>query len=74
MLFGSDALVVPEAAQHRLVRAQLIGALLSEHLAHAVRQHAVRVGDGGDDPRNEVVLQLEDRLRAEGALVVLAQR
>ena len=71
MLFGSGAFEVPEVAQHRLVRAQLIRALLSQHLADAVRQNAGAVGDGGDDPRHEVVLQLEDGVRAEGALVVL---
>ena len=71
MLLGGGAFEVPEVAQHRLVRAQLIGALLSQHLADAVRQNAGAVGDGGDDPGHEVVLQLENCFRAEGPLVVL---
>ena len=41
MLLGGDALEVPEAAQHRLVRAQLLGSPAADRLAHAVRQNAV---------------------------------
>ncbi len=71
MLFDGDALVVAEAAQHRLVGAQLFGALAPESFAHAVRQNAVPVGDRGDDPGDEVVLEREDLARVERAIVVL---
>ena len=71
MLVGGDAFVVAKTSQHRLVRAQLIEVLLPEHLADAVREHAVRVRDSRDDAGNEIVLQLEDHLGTEGAVVGL---
>ena len=70
-LLGGDPLQVAEAAQHGLVGAQLLGGAAAHGLAHAPGQNSVHVGDRRNDPRNQVVLQLEDRLRAEGAFVVL---
>ena len=72
MLFGGPAVAVAEAAQHRLVRAQLVGTLAPERFAHGVRQDPVRVSERGDDPRDELVLQGEDVLRTERTIVCLS--
>jgi hypothetical protein len=71
VLLGGDALDVAEAAQHGFVRAQLFGTSAPQHLAHGVRQNAVRVGHGGDDTGDDLVLQLEDLVGLEGAVVGL---
>ena len=71
MLFGGPAVAVAEAAQHRLVRAQLVGTLAPERFAHGVRQDPVRVSERGDNPWDEVVLQGEDVIGTERAVVCL---
>ena len=68
---GRDALEVAEAAQHGFVRAQLLGRAAAQLPAHAPGQHPVHVGHRRDDPRHQVVLQLEQRVRAERAFVGL---
>ena len=65
VLLLGDALVVREGQQQRLVRGQRLRVPIAERLAHGARQDAVHVGDSRDDPRNKVVLQLEDSLRRE---------
>src|SRR5262245_36749425 len=71
MLISSDALPVAEGAQHGLVRCVLRGTSAAEGFAHAVHERAVLVRDGGNDARNQVVLELENRVLVESALVVL---
>ena len=71
VLLGRDARVVAERAQQRLVRTELVDGLAPHRLAHAAGQDSVPVGDRGDDPGNEIVLQLEDRVGVEGAVVGL---
>ena len=58
-----DALPVTEGAQHGLVRGVFAGASAAQRLAHAVHQHAVLIRDRRNDPRNQIVLQLERRVR-----------
>ena len=71
MFLGPDARKITEGAEHGLVRRQGIFALAAQHLAHAARQNAVLIGDRGDDARDEIVLQIEDRLGSESALIRL---
>ena len=71
VLFGGDALEISKAVQQRFVGRELIGAFRADRFAHAVRQHAVRIGDGRNDARDQVVLQLENRFGAERAIVSL---
>ena len=71
ILFCGDPLEESETAQHRLVRAQLVRALAPERFTHGVHQNAVPVGDRGDDPGHEVVLQRENRFRTKSAFIVL---
>ena len=67
MFFRRDALHVAKGAQHGFVGTQLLIGLAAERLAHAAGQNAVHVGNRRDDPGNQIVLQLEDRLGTEGA-------
>ena len=60
VLVGRDAPKEAKTAKQRFIRAQLVGRPVAQRLAHAVRQNAVHVGDGGDDARGEIVLQRED--------------
>src|SRR5438874_13492605 len=46
MLIGGEALVIAEAAQDRLVGAELFGGLASERLAHAMSHTSVVIGNG----------------------------
>ena len=55
-----DVLEVGKAAEQSFVGSQLVRVSVAQRLAHAVRQNAMRVGDGRDDARDEVVLQFED--------------
>ena len=71
MLFCIDVQEVREPAKQCLVRTQLVGALAAEGFTHVVRQNTVGVGDRGDDPRDDFVLQIENRFRREGAIIGL---
>ena len=70
-LFYGGELEVTEAAQDGFVGAQLLGRAAANSFTHAPGQDAVHVGDRRDDPRNQLVLELENGFRAERALVVL---
>ena len=69
MFFSGATLVVSKAAQHRLVRADLVGLFVPERFAHAVRQNAVPVSDRGNDPRDDVILQGKYVFRRQGTIV-----
>ena len=71
VFFGRDAREIAEGAEHGLVRGQLIFTLAAQRLAHAARQNAVLIGDGGDDARNEVILQRENLSGLKVAFIVL---
>src|SRR5579872_1738638 len=66
-----ETLNVSERSQYGFMRRESGVFSLTQHLAHAVRQNAILIGHGGDNPRNQLVLQLEDRLRIESTLVSL---
>src|SRR5262249_28214899 len=68
-VFRGEALVVAEATQQCFVWAHLIGSLQPNHFAHAARKNSMDVGNGGDDPRHEFVLQIKESFRAEGAFI-----
>ena len=70
-LLDGHPIEVAEAAQHGLVGTQILRRAAAYGLTHAARQNPVHVRDRRNDPRNQVVLKLEDGLRAEGALVAL---
>ena len=70
-LLRCQALEEAEAAQHGLVGAQLLGAPVAQRLAQRMRQDAMRIRDGRDDSRDELVLQLENAIQAERAIVGL---
>ena len=53
------------------MRRQALLALAAQHFAHTARQHAVLIGNRGDNARNEIILQIEDRVGRESALVRL---
>ena len=72
VLLRGHAFVQPEDPEDRLVGAQLRVGLVPDHRGDAMNQDAMLVGDGGDDPRNQLVLELEDGLGMEGALVGLS--
>ncbi len=72
MFFRRDAFHVAKRAQHRFVRTQLFIGLCAERLAHAAGQNAVHVRNRRDDPRNQIVLQLKDRLGTKGAFEVFS--
>src|SRR5208337_5056013 len=61
-------LEVREAAEHCLVRAQLAGIPAADSFTHGVRKNTVCVGDSGDDSRDDVILELENRFRAKGTI------
>src|SRR4029077_14817845 len=72
VLFGVDTLEMREAAEHCLVGGKLVGIPVAKNLTHGVRQNAVGVGDGRDDPRNDVVLELKNSFGAEGTFIRLS--
>src|SRR5664280_1529863 len=74
MLLSVDTLEVREAAQHRLVRAEIGWISCPEDVRHGAGQNALCVGNSGNDARNEIVLQLEESVRAESALVILGPK
>jgi hypothetical protein len=73
-VLGGEPLVVAEAAQQSFVWAHLIGSLQPHHFAHTARQNSVHVGDGGDDPWYELVLQFEHCFGAKDAFIVLSPK
>ena len=64
VLLRGHALPVAERAQHSLMRGVLTGASGAQRLAHAMHQRAILIRDRRYNPRNQVVLQLENCLRA----------
>src|ERR1022692_2507082 len=73
MLLSVDTLEVREAAQHRLVRAEIGCIPGPKYVRHGAGQNALCVGNSGNDARHEIVLQLEESIRAESALVILSE-
>jgi hypothetical protein len=69
MLRGVQALKVPETAEHRLVRAQLLRVPVAKRFGHAVRQNSLRVRDRRDDAGNDVVQKLENRFGMKWTIV-----
>ena len=69
--FRRDPLEITEAAQHRFIRAELIGGLHPNRFAHAMRQGAVPVRHGRNDARNQIILYLENYFRAKAAAIRL---
>ena len=54
------------------MRGVLTSASAAQRLAHAVHQRAVLIRDRRNNPRNQIVLQLENRFRTETAFIVLS--
>src|ERR1017187_10438694 len=48
MLFRGHSLDIPEGANGRFMRCELVGFLVANQLTHAVRQYPVVIGNGGD--------------------------
>ncbi len=68
---------MPPAGARTLVGARKaeIGWISSpEDVRHGAGQNALCVGNSGNDARNEIVLQLEESIRAERALVILGPK
>ena len=71
-IFRSDPLEIAETTQHSLVGTQLLGIAAAHSLTHAPWQHPVHIRNRRDNPRNQLVLQLENRLRTKVAFIVLS--
>ena len=69
MLAGTESEVVAETAHERLVRGELAGGFAANGFADAARQHAEVIAAGRDDPWNQFVLQREQLVRIELAVV-----
>ena len=71
MFLGANTTEVAEGSEHGLVRCQGIFALATQHFAHTARQNAVLIGNGGYDAWDKIILQIEDRVGSERALIRL---
>src|SRR5437660_997166 len=72
VLHRGHALPVAERAQHSLMRGVLTCAPAPERLTHAMHQRAILIRDRRNNPRNQIVLQLENRFRTETAFIVFS--
>ncbi len=68
MLLGREPLLVVERPDHALVGGELGDRLRLDRAGHRSNQDAVGVGDGGDDPIGQLVLQLEEAAGAQVAV------
>ena len=59
VFLGCHVFVKAENTEDGFVRAELMVAFPADGGAHAARQNAVLIGDGGDDARNQFILKLE---------------
>src|SRR5512135_3276361 len=69
VLRRAEPLVMTETAEQSFVGGERFGIAVAKSFGHAVRQNALRVGNGGDNAGYNVIGQLENRFRAEETVV-----